>query len=95
MPRNQRFGTGLLLGLALLVSHPSTVQAAEPKVLTVAIEANMPGFDGHVICSYALYREIITMYEPLVTTDLTDPDAIPPKLVPALAERWETSAAAA
>ncbi len=91
MPRNQRLATGLLLALALLVSHPSGVQAAETKTLTVAIEANMPGFDGHVICSYALYREIITMYEPLVTTDLTDPDAIPPKLVPALAERWETS----
>ena len=90
-PRRHPFGSGLLLGLALLVSYPSTVPADEAKTLTVAIEANMPGFDGHVICSYALYREIITMYEPLVTTDLTDPDAIPPKLVPALAERWETS----
>ena len=90
-PKSHWFRTGLLLGLALLVSYPSTAPAEEPKTLTVAIEANMPGFDGHVICSYALYREIITMYEPLVTTDLTDPDAIPPKLVPALAERWETS----
>jgi peptide/nickel transport system substrate-binding protein len=90
-PKNHWFRTGLLLGLALLVSYPSTAPADEPKTLIVAIEANMPGFDGHVICSYALYREIITMYEPLVTTDLTDPDAIPPKLVPALAERWETS----
>ena len=90
-PKNHWLRTGLLLGLALLVSYPSTAPADEPKTLTVAIEANMPGFDGHVICSYALYREIITMYEPLVTTDLTDPDAIPPKLVPALAERWETS----
>ncbi len=92
MPKFQRFTIGLLLGLVLLVAHPWTVQAAEKKTLIVAIEANMPGFDGHVICSYALYREIITMYEPLVTTDLTDADAIPPKLVPALAERWETSA---
>jgi peptide/nickel transport system substrate-binding protein len=90
-PKNHWLRTGLLLGLALLVSYPSTAPADEPKTLIVAIEANMPGFDGHVICSYALYREIITMYEPLVTTDLTDPDAIPPKLVPALAERWETS----
>jgi peptide/nickel transport system substrate-binding protein len=90
-PKNHWLRTGLLLGLALLVSYPSTAAADEPKTLIVAIEANMPGFDGHVICSYALYREIITMYEPLVTTDLTDPDAIPPKLVPALAERWETS----
>ena len=90
-PKYHWFRTGLLLGLALLISYPSTAPAEEPKTLAVAIEANMPGFDGHVICSYALYREIITMYEPLVTTDLTDPDAIPPKLVPALAERWETS----
>jgi len=87
----KRFTMGLLFGLVLFVTLPWTVQAAEDKTLVVAIEANMPGFDAHVICSYALYREIITMYEPLVTTDLTDADALPPKLVPALAERWEIS----
>lgn len=91
MPTFERFATGLLLGLAMLVSHASAVDAAEPKTLTVAIEANMPGFDAQVVCSYALYREIVTMYEPLVATDLTDPDASPPKLVPALAEKWEMS----
>jgi peptide/nickel transport system substrate-binding protein len=83
-----------LLGAAALAASPlatTPALAQSPKTLTVAIEANMPGFDPHVVCSYALYREILTMFEPLVAADLTDPDAMPPELVPALAERWEYS----